>query len=95
MIRIGGILLNAFIPLLKAGIMYTVPLAIISFSLGLMLAFLTALARISSNKLLRSVARFYVWIIRGTPLLIQLFIILVSLKWVHRKKYLKTRDTNA
>lgn len=79
MIRIGGILLNSFIPLLKAGIMYTVPLAIISFSLGLMLAFLTALARISSNKLLRSVARFYVWIIRGTPLLVQLFIIFYGL----------------
>ncbi|MDW7660900.1 MAG: amino acid ABC transporter permease [Bacillota bacterium] len=79
LLRLVGILTNSFIPLLKAGLMFTVPLALISFALGLTLAFLTALARISSSKVLQSISRFYVWLIRGTPLLVQLFIIFYGL----------------
>lgn len=79
LLRLVGILIDSFIPLLKAGLMFTVPLALISFALGLTLAFLTALARISSSKVLQSISRFYVWLIRGTPLLVQLFIIFYGL----------------
>lgn len=79
MIRIVGILWDSLIPLIKAGLMFTVPLALVSFTLGLLLAFVTALARISSNKGLKAAAEFYVWIIRGTPLLVQLFIIFYGL----------------
>lgn len=79
MVRIIDILLHSFFPLLKAGLSFTVPLTILSFTLGLILAFLTALARISNFKLLTTVAKFYVWIIRGTPLLVQLFIIFFGL----------------
>ena len=78
-LRMIGILSDSFLPLLKAGLMFTVPLALISFALGLVLAFLTALARISSSKVLQSISRFYVWLIRGTPLLVQLFIIFYGL----------------
>ncbi|WP_027416995.1 amino acid ABC transporter permease [Aneurinibacillus terranovensis] len=77
--RIIGILMDSFLPLLKAGIYFTVPLTIISFVLGLILAFLTALARLSGIKPLRAIAAFYVWIVRGTPLLVQLFIIFYGL----------------
>ncbi len=79
LLRLVGILIDSLIPLLKAGLMFTVPLALISFALGLTLAFLTALARISSSKVLQSISRFYVWLIRGTPLLVQLFIIFYGL----------------
>ena len=79
MVRIIDILVQSFFPLLKAGLIFTVPLTILSFTLGLILAFLTALARISNFKLLTVVAKVYVWIIRGTPLLVQLFIILYGL----------------
>ena len=79
MLRIAGILWDSLIPLIKAGLMFTVPLALTSFALGLILAFVTALARISTNKVLKSIAEFYVWIIRGTPLLVQLFIIFYGL----------------
>jgi cystine transport system permease protein len=78
-LRIIDILINSFLPLLKAGLQYTVPLALISFSLGLILALATALARISNFKPLVLIAKFYVWIIRGTPLLVQLFIIFYGL----------------
>lgn len=78
-IRIIHILTSSFLPLLKAGLEFTVPLTLISFAMGLILALITALARISSFKPLVLTARFYVWIIRGTPLLVQLFIIFYGL----------------
>lgn len=77
--RIIDIVTNSILPMVKAGIVFTVPLTLISFFLGLMLALLTALARISGIKPLDAVARFYVWVIRGTPLLVQLFIIFYGL----------------
>lgn len=78
-LRIIDILINSFVPLLKAGLEFTVPLTLISFTLGLILALVTALARISNFKSLVLLAKFYVWIIRGTPLLVQLFIIFYGL----------------
>lgn len=78
-LRIIEILINSFLPLLKAGLAFTVPLTLISFALGLILALATALARISNFKPLASLAKFYVWIVRGTPLLVQLFIIFYGL----------------
>ena len=68
-----------FWPMLKAGMLLTVPVALISFGLGLILGLLTALARLSKIKPLIFIAKFYVWIIRGTPLLVQLFIIFYGL----------------
>ena len=78
-LRIIDILINSFLPLVKAGLQFTVPLTLISFTLGLILALVTALARISNFKPLALLARFYVWIIRGTPLIVQLFIIFYGL----------------
>lgn len=73
------ILINSFWPMLKAGIEFTIPLTLIAFVLGLILAFLTALARLSKIPVLNEIAKFYVWIFRGTPLLVQLFIIFYGL----------------
>ncbi|WP_144541164.1 amino acid ABC transporter permease [Cytobacillus oceanisediminis] len=70
---------NSFQPLLEGAIIYTIPLTLISFVCGLALAILTALARISGNKVLQTVARMYVSAVRGTPLLVQLFIIFYGL----------------
>lgn len=78
-LRLVQIALDSFWPMLKAGLAFTVPVAIISFALGLIVGLLTALARISKVKPLISIAKFYVWIIRGTPLLVQLFIIFYGL----------------
>ncbi len=73
------IIIDSFWPLLRAGLLYTLPLAVSSFILGLILAVLSALARISGVPILSAISRFYVWIIRGTPLLVQLFIIFYGL----------------
>lgn len=69
----------SFMPMLKGAISDTIPLTLISFVIGLALATLTALCRISRNRVLEWIARIYVSIIRGTPLLVQLFIIFYGL----------------
>jgi len=78
-LRIIGILKDSFFPLLIAGLKFTIPVAVVSFALGSLLAMVTALARISKYKSLNLISGFYVWIIRGTPLLVQLFIIFFGL----------------
>jgi cystine transport system permease protein len=78
-VRLIHIILESFLPLLKAGVAFTIPLTLISFALGLGLALLTALVQLSEWRLLGSLARFYVWVIRGTPLIVQLFIIFYGL----------------
>lgn len=76
LIHIAG---SSLLPLVEGAILYTLPLAVITFILGLIIAFFTALARIFGNKLLSGIAQTYVSIIRGTPLLVQLFIIFYGL----------------
>jgi His/Glu/Gln/Arg/opine family amino acid ABC transporter permease subunit len=66
-------------PLAKAAITVTIPLTIISFVVGLAIALVVALGRLSKNVVLSNIARFYISIIRGTPLLVQLFIIFFAL----------------
>lgn len=66
-------------PLARAALTMTIPLTIISFALGLVIALAVALARLSSNIVASNVARFYISVIRGTPLLVQLFIVFFAL----------------
>lgn len=66
-------------PLAKAALTMTIPLTIISFAIGLVIALAVALARLSPNAVLSNIARFYISIIRGTPLLVQLFIVFFAL----------------
>ncbi|MGG4265475.1 amino acid ABC transporter permease [Peribacillus simplex] len=70
---------TSLFPMIEGAIQYTIPLTLISFVIGLILAVLTALARLSSIKIFQIMARVYVSIIRGTPLLVQLFIIFYGL----------------
>ncbi|MDL9948212.1 ABC transporter permease subunit [Gordonia sp. ABSL11-1] len=66
-------------PMAKATLTMTIPLAAISFLVGLVIALVVALARLSSNRIVSGAARFYISVIRGTPLLVQLFIIFYAL----------------
>jgi His/Glu/Gln/Arg/opine family amino acid ABC transporter permease subunit len=66
-------------PLAKAALTATIPLTIISFVVGLAIALVVALARLSSNVIVSNVARFYISVIRGTPLLVQLVIVFYGL----------------
>ena len=66
-------------PMLAATVTKTLPLTAVSFVVGLVLALLLALARISRVAALQWVARAYISVIRGTPLLVQLFIVFYAL----------------
>ncbi len=73
------LILDNLWPMLKATLTVTLPLTAISFFFGLIIALGVALARMSRNRALSAVARFYISVIRGTPLLVQLFIIFYAL----------------
>jgi L-cystine transport system permease protein len=72
-------MLDSAVPLLTAAVTFTVPLAILSFVFGLALGFLVAAVRLFGPKWLGTIAAVYVWFIRGTPLLVQLFVIFYGL----------------
>jgi His/Glu/Gln/Arg/opine family amino acid ABC transporter permease subunit len=74
-----GLIVDNLWPLAKAAVTKTIPLTIISFAIGLVIALAVALARLSPNVVLSNVARLYISIIRGTPLLVQLFIVFYAL----------------
>ncbi|MEP7088846.1 MAG: ABC transporter substrate-binding protein/permease [Nocardioidaceae bacterium] len=69
-------------PMLRGVIRGTVPLTAISFSVGLLIALVVALAQLSGNRLLTVPSRVYISLIRGTPLLVQLFIVFYGLPQV-------------
>lgn len=73
------LMLDSFPTLLWAGIRFTIPLTLLSFALGLAFGLVTAVTRLFGPAPISALARFYVWIIRGTPLLVQLFVIFYGL----------------
>ena len=77
--RVWQLLLDSFWQILLPGIRVTVPLTLVSFSLGLIIALLTAMVQVANIPVVKQIARIYVWIIRGTPLLVQLFVIFYGL----------------
>jgi len=74
-----NLMLDSLGPLLWAALLFTAPLTLLSFAFGLVVGLATALARLFGSRPLRSIARFYVWVFRGTPLLVQLFLIFYGL----------------
>lgn len=77
--RVIEIITSSFTKLLIPGLVYTIPITLISFAIGLLIAIVTALIRVKKIKVLSQIIQFYVWIFRGTPLLVQLFIIYYGL----------------
>lgn len=73
------LILQSFWPILKAGLVVTIPLALISFAIAIIIAVITALANLSNYKILKFIFGTYVWIFRGTPLLVQLFLVFYGL----------------
>ena len=73
------LLLHSVGPLLMGAVAGTIPLTLLSFAIGLVIALLVALGRLSSIRVLKGFAGAYVSVIRGTPLLVQLYIIFFAL----------------
>ena len=77
--RIITELIESFGKLFMAGLKVSLPLTIASFSTGLVIALFVALAQIAKIPVLKRLVRVYVWIIRCTPMIVQLFIVYFGL----------------
>lgn len=70
------------LPLLIAGAGITIEITLISVALGFCIGLVTSVCRLSGIKILKAIALCYVNIIRGTPLLVQVFLIYFALPMV-------------
>jgi len=77
--RLLTIFIDSFWKILLPGLTMTIPLTVISFAIGMVIAVATALVQFANIKVLKPIARFYIWVIRGTPLLVQLFVVFYGL----------------
>jgi cystine transport system permease protein len=66
-------------PIASGAVRGTIPLALASFAVGLVLALVLALMRLSRRRWLSAIAQIYISVVRGTPLLVQLFVIFYGL----------------
>lgn len=80
--RLWQLFIESFPKILLPGLTVTIPLTAIAFSCALVIAVIVALVQFAQVKVLRKVARFYIWIFRGTPLLVQLFVMFFGLSRV-------------
>lgn len=69
-------------PFLLRGIGYTLLVSAMSIALAVVLAFIGALARLSKNPIANGLATFYVSFVRGTPLLVQVYLVYLGLPQV-------------
>ena len=72
-------LITGSLPLLLQGALVTLEITALSVGLGLVFGLIAALAQISKFAPLRLLGKIYVDFIRGTPLLVQIFIIYFAL----------------
>ena len=77
--RVLDLMIASFGTILIPGLTMTLPLTVISFAIALVIAVITALVQFANIQGLKQIARFYVWVIRGTPLLVQLFVVFYGL----------------
>ena len=80
--RLLHILIDSFGKILLPGLTMTIPLTVIAFSFAMVIAVITALVQYANIRGLKQIARFYIWVIRGTPLLVQLYLIFYGLPGV-------------
>lgn len=76
---LSGIFTPNTVRALGNGALVTVYVTVLSGSMGLVLGLLSALGRMSNSRILNVIAGIYIEFFRGTPLLVQLFIIYFGL----------------
>jgi polar amino acid transport system permease protein len=62
------------VPVITDGIIATVVMAVLAMALGILLGLVIAVMRLMNNPVLSAVAAGYVWIFRGTPVILQLLL---------------------
>lgn len=74
-------------PLLLEGIKLTVLISLLSLLIGMLIGFFACIMGMSKNPVLKAVSSVYVWIIRGTPMLVQAFIVYFGMPQVVQKLF--------
>ena len=77
--RLITILIESFPKMLLPGLKMTIPLTAISFSIALVIAVAAAMIQVAKIPVLRQLVRFYIWVVRGTPLMVQLYVVFFGL----------------
>lgn len=77
--RLVRILIESFPKMILPGLSMTIPLTAISFAIALVIAVIAAMIQVAKVPVLRHLVRFYIWVVRGTPLLVQLYVIFYGL----------------
>lgn len=77
--RLLNILVTSFTQILLPGLKVTIPLTLASFALSLVIGLILAIFQIANIKVLKQFSQLYIWIFRGTPVIVQLFIIFYGL----------------
>ena len=77
--RVFQIVRDAFPQLIEKFFTMTIPLTVLSFGLALIIAVMTAMIQYAHVKGLQRVCRIYIWIVRCTPLLVQLYLVYYGL----------------
>lgn len=77
--RLWDLFIRSFGQILLPGLTMTIPLTILSFAIAMVIAVAAALIQFAKVPVLQPIVRFYIWVIRGTPLLVQLFVVFFGL----------------
>ena len=80
--RILHIIVDSFPKILLPGLKVTIPLTVLAFAIAMVIAIAAALVQYAGIPLLKDFTRLYIWVIRGTPLLVQLFVVFYGLPGV-------------
>ena len=72
--KILELLMSSFPKILEYGLKVTLPLAALAFILSTVIAVLVAMVQYADVPIIKEICRLYIWIIRGTPLLVQLMV---------------------
>ena len=80
--RVIQIIFDSIPKILLPGLTVTIPLTVLAFSFALVIAVCTALVQFANIPVLKQIVRFYIWVVRGTPLLVQLFVVFYGLPGV-------------
>lgn len=77
--RVGTLLVDSFDKILIPGLTQTIPLTVLSFTFAMVIAVITAMIQFARVPVLQKLARVYIWIMRGTPVLVQLYVVYYGL----------------
>lgn len=72
------------LPFLLRGIEVTIKISVVSILLGIVIGLFACLLKLSKNKFCRGVAAVYIWVIRGTPMLVQALMVYFGLPQIIR-----------